>query len=134
MSVGVLVITHSQIGQAIMETACSMLTHCPLDVEIMPIAQDSDPEAQAARAKTLIDRLDSGAGVLVLTDMYGSTPSNIAARLLDREGRVQVVAGINLPMFIRVMNYPHLGLDELTHKALSGGHDGVMGCRPSVEG
>jgi mannose PTS system EIIA component len=134
MSVGILLITHSQIGHAIMDTACSMLTQCPLDVEILPIPQDSDPEQLAARAHKLVERLDRGEGVLVLTDMYGSTPSNIASGLLDGAGRVQVVAGINLPMFIRVMNYPHLGLEELTQKALSGGHDGIMGCRPSVEG
>ncbi|QKT02918.1 PTS sugar transporter subunit IIA [Ectothiorhodospiraceae bacterium 2226] len=134
MSVGILVITHSQIGQAIMDTACSMLTQCPLDVEILPIPQDSDPERQAARAHDLVHKLNRGDGVLVLTDMYGSTPSNIASRLLDPEGRVQVVAGVNLPMFIRVMNYPHLNLEELTAKALSGGHDGIMACRPSVEG
>ena len=64
----------------------------------------------------------------VLTDMYGSTPSNIACRLTGTH--TKVVAGINLPMLIRVLNYPRLTLTELAEKALSGGRDGIMYCVP----
>ena len=66
--------------------------------------------------------------MLVLTDMYGSTPSNIAVGL-QREGRVDVVAGVNLPMLVRVLNYPFLDLATLAAKALSGGRDGIMPCK-----
>ena len=69
----------------------------------------------------------SGDGVLVLTDLYGSTPSNIACKL-RRHGHVRVVSGVNLPMLIRVLNYPDLDLDSLKEKALSGGRDGVLSC------
>jgi PTS system ascorbate-specific IIA component len=65
--------------------------------------------------------------VLVLTDMYGSTPSNIASRLV-RERGWRLIAGVNLPMLIRVLNYSGLGIHELISKALSGGHDGIMLC------
>ncbi|CAK0770012.1 hypothetical protein CCP3SC15_4060003 [Gammaproteobacteria bacterium] len=75
--------------------------------------------------------LDQGDGVLVLTDMYGSTPSNIACRL-DSE-KVRIVAGVNLPMLIRVLNYSYLSLEDLTNKAISGGRDGIIHCRPRHE-
>ena len=80
-------------------------------------------------AKQAAEKLDSGDGVLVLTDMYGATPSNIACRLRKLHD-VRVVAGLNLPMLIRVLNYPGLDLDELMHKALSGGRDGVLIFKP----
>lgn len=69
-----------------------------------------------------------GDGVLVLTDIYGSTPGNIANRLFDAHG-VAVIAGINVPMLIRVLNYPDLSLEELVNKAVTGGHDGIILCK-----
>ena len=80
-----------------------------------------------SRARDFIEELDQGQGVLVLTDMYGSTPSNIACKLSN--GQVRVVAGINLPMLVRVMNYPALNLPQLADKALTGGHEGVISCQ-----
>jgi PTS system ascorbate-specific IIA component len=59
--------------------------------------------------------------------MYGSTPSNIACRL-HAQANVRVVGGINLPMLVRILNYPRLSLDELVDKAVSGGRDGVLTC------
>jgi PTS system ascorbate-specific IIA component len=63
--------------------------------------------------------------------MFGSTPSNIATSL-ERDGHVAVVSGINLPMLVRVLNYPHLSLAGLTAKALSGGSDGILDCSQSL--
>lgn len=63
----------------------------------------------------------------VLTDMFGSTPSNVAIRVA-RGANARVIAGANLPMLIRVLNYQHLPLTELVNKALSGGHDGILLC------
>ncbi|VAW87539.1 PTS system, mannose/fructose/sorbose family, IIA component, partial [hydrothermal vent metagenome] len=64
-------------------------------------------------------------GILVLTDMYGSTPSNIANLLLDDE-RIKTIAGLNLPMLIRLFNYPRLSRDKLLEKAVDGGREGVL--------
>jgi PTS system ascorbate-specific IIA component len=72
-----------------------------------------------------VEQLDQGDGVLVLTDIYGSTPSNIASHLSSRPG-VQVVAGLNLPMLLRVLNYARLDLATLAEKAVSGGREGVV--------
>ena len=130
--VGLLIVTHDQIGTALYETATHMLGMCPLMTEVLPVMGDSDPDAMVRRASKLIDRLDQGDGVLVLTDMYGSTPSNIAARLAVNH-HVLVVSGINLPMLVRVMNYPTLGVMELALKAESGGRDGIFYCVPDIE-
>jgi PTS system ascorbate-specific IIA component len=83
-----------------------------------------------AVANVMCERLDDGDGVLVLTDLFGSTPSNISVRLLSR-GNIEVVSGVNLSMLIRVMNYPELSLPILVTKALTGGHDGINLCEKS---
>ena len=70
-------------------------------------------------------QLDEGDGVLVLTDMYGATPGNIALKLLE-PGRVEGVAGVNLPMLVRALTYREQGLAVVVEKALSGGVEGVM--------
>jgi PTS system mannose-specific IIA component len=132
MSVGLLIITHGRIGEQLLNTATSVLGFCPLQTAHLAVSQKSDPDGLLQEAQRLCDDLDTGKGVLVLTDMYGSTPSNIANRLLDHP-QVQVVAGINLPMLVRVLNYPSLNLYEMVNKALSGGHDGIVFCETENE-
>lgn len=127
MSVGLLIITHGRIGEYLLETAKSMLGVCPLHTAYMAVSQSSDPERLLDQAKRICESLNQGDGVLVLTDIYGSTPSNVANRLLE-ESYIQVVAGLNLPMLVRVLNYPSLNLHKMINKALSGGHDGILLC------
>ncbi len=128
MSIGVLIIAHSAIGPALLETATKMLGKCPLMTETLSVTNDGDVALMREQAQGMVQELDRGDGVLVLTDIYGSTPSNIAAGL-QKDGRVYVVAGINLPMLIRVFNYPVLDLSTLAEKALSGGRDGILLCK-----
>jgi PTS system ascorbate-specific IIA component len=128
MKVGVLIVAHDQLGRVLLDTAIGTIGHCPLPVEILSVTRDMDPDVLIARAKEMTQRLDSGRGVLVLTDMYGSTPGNVACRLQDTEN-VQVVAGVNLPMLFRVFNYPDLDLSGLVEKAVTGGAAGVLHCR-----
>lgn len=127
MAVGLLIITHGRIGEHLLETATAMLGLCPLQTVFLSIPQNSDPDVLSQQASVLCTQLDQGDGVLVLTDMFGSTPSNIANRLFSKNN-VRVVAGINLPMLVRVLNYPSLNLFEMVNKALSGGHDGILLC------
>ena len=127
MSIGLLIITHNKIGEALLITATNMLETCPLACKTLEINNNSNPDELNQRAREFVEELDQGDGVLVLTDIYGSTPSNIAASLLHR-GKVNVVAGINLPMLVRVLNYANLSLDELTFKAVTGGNDGIVHC------
>ncbi|ADJ27260.1 PTS sugar transporter subunit IIA [Nitrosococcus watsonii] len=127
MTVGVLIITHGNIGSSLLDTANDMLGSCPLQLKILRVTRASHPDALQRQAKEMINCLNMGQGVLVLTDMYGSTPSNIACYVAN-EQQVQVVTGLNLPMLIRVLNYPRLSLTKLTEKAVSGGREGVCAC------
>ncbi len=129
MTIGLLIITHNHIGDDLIATATAMLGLCPLVTEVLSVTQNADPETTLRKARQMVEALDQGNGVLVLTDIYGSTPSNIACHLID-SGRVQVIAGVNLPMLIRILNYPQLALAELVDKAISGGKDGVLYCNP----
>lgn len=126
MKVGLLLITHGPVGQDLLDTAIAVLGTCPLQTRCLSVPMNCDPDALTTRGKSLVEELDEGDGVLIMTDLYGSTPSNIACRLGGE--RVVVVAGLNLPMLIRVLNYPALGLADLQTKALSGGRDGIMTC------
>jgi PTS system ascorbate-specific IIA component len=124
MSVGILIITHDEIGASLFHTANYMIENNPLKVKLLSTNQKCDPNKSFEAAKTLLEELDQGDGKLVLTDLLGSTPSNIAHRL-QQHSDVNIVTGINLSMLIRLFNYPNLNLSDLTKKAYSGGIDGV---------
>ncbi|HEY4731710.1 MAG TPA: PTS sugar transporter subunit IIA [Gammaproteobacteria bacterium] len=127
MKVGLLIITHNRIGDTLLETAVNMLGGvCPIPFEIIPVTTGCNPDQLLQLAKSRLESLDQGRGVIVLTDIYGSTPSNIATRLCGHNDRVVVIAGINLPMLIRLLNYPNLNLTQLADKALSGGQEGIL--------
>jgi PTS system ascorbate-specific IIA component len=125
MSVGLLLITHDGIGQQLLNTVAGITGCTPLRVKTIGVTINCDPDQVASAAGQLCSTLDHGDGVLVLTDLFGSTPSNIAVRLLE-EHRVLVLAGVNVPMLVRIFNYPSLSLEELGNKANSGARDGVI--------
>ena len=125
MTIGLMLVSHGPLGEVLLDIAVKNLSVCPLSTATLSIPLDVDPEALQERACRLIDELDSGDGVLVLTDIFGATPSNIACKL-SRQRHVMVVAGLNLPMLMRVFNYPQLGLAELAERAVDGGRQGVM--------
>lgn len=129
MSVGLLLITHNDLGSALLETATKMLGSSPLLAETLAVTEKTDLGLLRAQSRRMLEDLlrRRRQGVLILTDMFGSTPANIATGL-RREGTVAVVAGVNLPMLVRVLNYPELGLQALIEKAISGGRDGVISC------
>lgn len=132
MSVGLLLITHTGIGSALLANAELALGRRPMPVECIEVGKDCDPDERIAQAKSAVQRLDRGRGVLVLTDLCGSTPANIAVRLVLRN-RVRTVGGVSLPMLIRVFNYCGLDLDELVVKAVTGGQNGVFEIMPTNE-
>ncbi len=127
MNVGILMITHGNVGAVLLQAATHVLGVCPLTTQTLSAPPDCDPDQIYLEALTITQKLDHGDGVLVLTDLYGSTPCNIACRLHEQHA-VSVVAGLNLPMLVRLLNYPDLPLGELTEKAVSGGRDGVQLC------
>ena len=90
------------------------------------MAWDADPDVLLPSASAALRRVDSGAGALVLTDLYGATPSNLAAKLARLGTPVRRVSAVNLPMLLRVMNYAELDLDELPAVAAAGARNGVI--------
>ena len=124
MSVGLLIISHDGIGPAMLGTATCMLGQCPLKAKLLAVSRDCNPDVLRADALEQMQLLDDGDGILVITDLYGATPSNIAQKLAVT-GNVRAVSGLNLSMLIRIFNYPHLGLEALTEKAVSGGKKGI---------
>lgn len=132
-AVGVLLVTHGRLGRHFLETLQDMLDGLSLPCDVLEVRRIQDPELLQRDGRRMIDRLDGGAGVLVITDAFGSTPSNIAARLLI-PGRTRVIAGLNLPMLVRVFNYPALDLDALADAAVEGGRRGVISCTEKNNG
>ncbi len=123
--VGILIVAHGAFGEALIHCASHVLGKRPLRVRQVGITVHDDPDAILPQAQELVRQLDEGDGVLVLTDMLGATPSNIAARLAA-PGRVEVVAGVNLPMLVRALTYRAQPLAAVVGKAISGGREGAL--------
>lgn len=131
MSVSILTITHGKLGHELLFTAKSMLSELPLKCKSLSVSDKCNPDELLNEAIQLCSELDEGDGILVLTDIFGSTPSNICNKLKSNTN-VHVIAGLNLPMLIRVMNYPELCLQDIVEKALTGAHDGIIDCQTKV--
>ena len=123
MKVGILLVTHSDIGKQLLLTATSVFGKNPFQVELLSVDNYDQPSDVRELAEKYVKFLDNGAGVLVLTDIIGTTPSNIASSI--NYEKIKVVAGLNLSMILNVFNYPDVSLDQLSTKALEGGMEGV---------
>jgi len=123
--IGVLVLSHGAIGEALLSSAEQILGAKQARTAALGVSRNDDPDAVLERARALAARLDEGAGVLVLTDMFGATPCNVAARLLA-DGRIEGVAGVSLPMLVRVLSSRNGSLPAAVQRALSGGAEGVV--------
>jgi PTS system ascorbate-specific IIA component len=123
MKVGILLVTHSDIGKQLLLTATSVFGKNPFQVELLSVDNYDQPNDVKELAEKYVKFLDNGAGVLVLTDIIGTTPSNIASSI--NYEKIKVVAGLNLSMILNVFNYPDVSLDQLSTKALEGGIEGV---------
>jgi PTS system ascorbate-specific IIA component len=124
MSVGILIITHPGVGSSLLHTATRILGDTPLAVRCLEVPPGKDAAAAAQQANTLLNGLDDGDGVLILTDIYGATPSNIGCQLVSTGGTA-VLSGLSLPMLIRILNYPADNLAVLAAKAREGGERGI---------
>lgn len=131
--IGVLLVMHGKLGHHLLETLTDVLGELPLATDVLEVRRVEAPEVLVKQGGKLIERLDGGNGVLILTDAYGSTPGNIATRLAA-SGRCAVVAGVNLPMLIRIFNYPRLALPEMVNNAIEGGRRGILACPPDGTG
>ena len=126
MAVGILLVTHPGIGSALLAVAGTLLRNLPLRVEAFEVPFDGDPEALLPQASASLRRVDGGDGVLLLTDLYGASPSNLAARVARLGTPVRRVSALSLPMLLRVLNYAELPLEALPAVAAAGARNGVV--------
>ena len=125
MSVGILLLTHEAMGDALIETARHLLGRVSLKIDAFSIPPGSDTDFAMTSAAARVRKLDSGDGVLVLTDVFGATPSNIIDKIQPLGVKIRRVSGLNLPMLLRVLNYSEQNLAELAQTAADGARAGV---------
>jgi len=123
--IGILIITHGMLGESLIHCASHVLNKRPPRLKQLGVTAQDDPALLLPQARTLVKELDEGTGVLILSDMYGGTPSNMASKLVA-PGKVEAVAGVSLTMHIRVLTYRDRDLQTIVTKGISGGCEGVM--------
>ena len=123
--IGIFLITHGSLGESLVQCACHVLNKRPQQIVQLGVSGQDDPLDALPLARDMLKLVDSGRGVLLLTDIFGATPCNVALKLLQ-PGRIEGVAGVNLPMLLRALTYREKDLETLVTKAVAGGRDGVM--------
>lgn len=123
--IGILIIAHGTLGESLIHCASHVLGGRPPKIRQIGIGLRDDPASLLPLAQELLNEVDQGDGVLVLSDIYGATPCNLASKLLV-PGRIEGVAGVNLPMLVRAISYRDRPLDVLVEKAVAGGCGGVI--------
>jgi PTS system ascorbate-specific IIA component len=127
--IGILLIAHDTLPQSLLHTVAHVLGAAPPHLDGMSVAARDDPLDLLPVARRHLARLDTGHGVLLISDLYGASPSNLAVNLLDPP-RVDGVAGASLPMLIRALTYRDRDMATLVKKALSGARDGALHLEP----
>jgi PTS system mannose-specific IIA component len=123
--IGILIIAHGSLGESLISCASHVLGKTPPQLAYFAVGTDDDPTDLLPRAQQILAKLNTGEGVIVLSDIYGATPCNLVTKLLA-PSHVEGVAGVNLPMLVRVLNYRDKPMKTCVEKALSGGRDGVV--------
>ena len=123
--IGILIVAHDSLGESLVSAVTHVLGQRPPQFEYFPVAATDDPILLLPRAQEAVARLDTGDGVVIFSDIFGATPCNLACKLLS-PGKVEGMAGVNLPMLVRAFTYRTRGMDTLLKKAVSGGCEGVL--------
>jgi len=131
--ISIIILAQQDMANGLINAIEHVLGNRPQALDVQPIDYHEPQEALAQALDMRIQRLDQGHGVLILADIYGSSHTNAACRLL-KPGRVELVSGVNVPMLLRVLSHRRLGMAELVHKALSGGTDGIVSAPASQGG
>jgi mannose PTS system EIIA component len=123
--IGVLLVSHGDIGTSLLTSASQILGAPQEQVATLSVWRADDIDDLVLRARELIEGLDAGDGVIVLTDIFGATPGNVVSRLLE-DGRIEGVSGVSLPMLLRVLTGRNGSLAGAVQRALSGGTEGLV--------
>ena len=123
--IGILLITHGSYGEALVQNACHVLNKRPVQLNQLGVLAQDDPLDLLPLGRQMLNLVDTGKGVLILTDIFGASPSNLALKLLV-PGHVEGLAGVNLPMLLRALTYREKGMETLLTRAVAGGRDGIL--------
>jgi PTS system mannose-specific IIA component len=125
--IGLLIVTHGEIGTSLLASAAQILGTTQTQVATLSVWRQDDPDDLVLRARELLERIDAGDGVLILTDIFGATPGNVVSRLLE-DGHVEGVSGVSLPMLLRVLSGRRKegNVAAAVQRAVSGGAEGVV--------
>lgn len=123
--VGVLLVTHDGLGDSLVDCITHVLGKVPANLKVLSVLAGDDPHKKIVQGQALIGQLDTGDGVLILADVYGATPSNVGRQLCHTE-HVMGVAGVNLPMLLRVVCSSSNNLTELAKIAIEGGRECIV--------
>lgn len=121
--IGIVLAAHSPLGRALAHAAEHVFGVVPR-LAVVDVIPDTPVEKIRQLLQDAVASVETGDGVLILTDLFGATPSNIASQLAD--ARIKVVAGVNLPMLLRAVSYRGETLDSVAEKAASGGTQGIV--------
>jgi PTS system mannose-specific IIA component len=123
--IGILLITHGSFGEALVQNACHVLNKRPPLLNQLGVSAQDDPLDLLPLARDLIELVDGGRGVLLMTDLFGATPANLTMKLME-PGRVEAVSGASLPMLLRALTYREKDMDTMITKAIAGARDGAL--------
>jgi len=125
LMVGILLVAHNNLGDSLLDCVKHVIGEVPENLKVLSVFAKDDPQQKLVEGQALIKQLDTGSGVLILADVFGATPCNISRQLCHSE-RVMGVAGVNLPMLLRVTCQPNKNLPELAHAAIEGGRECIV--------
>ncbi|MBA0903201.1 MAG: PTS sugar transporter subunit IIA [Candidatus Nitrotoga sp.] len=123
--IGILLITHNGLGDSLVDCVRHVMGSLPPKLRVLSVLGGDDPQQKESAGRELLAELDTGEGVLILSDLFGATPCNIGMRL-SQPGRVVTVSGVNLPMLLRVISYSNKSLNDVANKAVEGGRDCII--------
>jgi len=118
-----LIVAYEGLGTALEAAANNILGQHPRQLFVIDAGFNESPEHLQKRVGDTLSQITGNDGILILTDVYGSTHANVVQNMAQDD--IQVISGVNLPMLLRACNYCHLPLAELTAKAMTGGCEGI---------
>lgn len=125
MSVAILFITHQGIASNLLNIAELVIQKPASNLSSLEVPMDSAIDEMINTVESRIKQLQTDDGIIFITDIYGSTPSNIAQQVASRH-QAPLISGVNLPMVIRLLNYRDEPKTDLLQKALDGGYQGIQ--------
>ncbi len=126
MSIGVLTLTHRELGRQLVEMATVIFAAPPENLACYGVIEDCNLDAAFEDLKKLRASLDCRDGLLILSDLYGATPYNLARRMLLEYPDTTLISGINLPMVVRLFNMPRQSRSQLAESLASNARAGVV--------